>query len=207
MGSFVFVLEIIGVIAASISGSITAMEKHMDVFGVMILGTVTAVGGGVTRDLILGITPPAMFRNPVYAIVAVIVALFAFLPMVRKYLNPTYPLYRGVMNIMDTIGLASFTVVGMRVAYANMAEPSMFLTVFVGCITGVGGGVLRDLLAGNVPGIFVKHIYACASIAGAMLTYLLWNICGEVPAMLIGSVAIVVIRFLAMLFHWNLPRA
>ena len=207
MESFVFVLEIIGVVACSVSGSIVAMEKHMDVFGVIILGTVTAVGGGVTRDLILGVTPPAMFRNPVYALVAMLVAAIAFLPIVRRYLKQSFVVYRVLMNVMDTLGLASFTVVGMRAAYRAVENPTLFLTVFVGCITGVGGGVLRDILAGSVPGIFVKHIYACASIVGAMAAYAVWNAWGEVAAMLLGCVTIIIIRILAMVYHWNLPKA
>ena len=85
--------------------------------------------------------------------------------------------------------------------------PTFFLLVFIGTITGVGGGVLRDLLAQEVPYIFVKHIYACASLAGAMLCAGLWSYVDSMYAMLAGMTAVVVIRVLAAHFHWNLPRA
>ena len=99
------------------------------------------------------------------------------------------------------------SVVGVELAFSRSAQPTFFLLVFVGVLTGVGGGVLRDLLAQQVPYIFVKHIYACASLAGAVLCAGLWRCAGSVAAMLAGVAAVVVIRVLAARFRWNLPRA
>lgn len=108
---------------------------------------------------------------------------------------------------MDTAGLGLFTVMGIRTAYTCAEEPTLFLLVFLGVLTGVGGGVLRDVMAGDTPYIFVKHVYACASLAGALVCSLLWKFTGELPAMLLGAGAVVVIRILSAHFRWNLPRA
>ena len=88
-----------------------------------------------------------------------------------------------------------------------MAEPTVFLLVFVGVVTGVGGGVLRDMMAGDTPYIFVKHVYASASLAGALACALLWLPGLELYAMGAGAVTVIVIRFLSAYYHWNLPHA
>ena len=138
----------------------------MDVFGVCILGLTTAVGGGVIRDLLLGITPPGTFQDPIYAVVALLTSLVLFLPRIRRLLMWDQRLYDLVLLIMDSAGLGIFTVAGIRIAYEHAARPTLFLLVFVGVVTGVGGGVLRDVLAGDTPYIFVKHVYASASWPG-----------------------------------------
>ena len=155
--SIVFVFEIIGTIAFAVSGAMTGLKKGMDVLGVATLGLVTAVGGGVIRDLVLGITPPATFRDPTYALVAVCAAIVVFFPFVQKLFNKIHTLYDILMLIMDSLGLGIFTVIGIRTAYSQSENHNVFLLVFVGVITGVGGGILRDVLAGNTPYIFVKH--------------------------------------------------
>ena len=114
--------------------------------------------------------------------------------------------YDRLLFWMDTLGLGVFSVAGVELAFSRSGHPTFFLLVFIGTITGVGGGVLRDLLAQEVPYIFVKHIYACASLAGAALCAGLWRF-GSMPAMLAGIAAVVIIRVLAAHFHWNLPRA
>ena len=97
--------------------------------------------------------------------------------------------------------------VGIRTAYAHVPQATVFLLVFVGVITGVGGGLLRDMMAGDTPYIFVKHIYASASLVGALLCGLLWHYAGEIPSMLVGGGAVILIRCLSAYFRWNLPRA
>ena len=108
---------------------------------------------------------------------------------------------------MDSIGLGLFTVVGVQVATAAMPERNLFLITFVGVLTGVGGGILRDVFAGNTPYIFIKHFYACASIIGAWTCALLWPYTGSVPAMIAGAALTVVLRLLAAHFRWSLPKA
>ena len=203
----ILILELIGSVAFSVSGAMTGIKKKMDVFGVMILGLVTAVGGGVIRDLVLGITPPATFQNPIYATTALITATIVFLPFIQKLLHRYHKAYDLLLFAMDTLGLGVFTVIGVRAAFDLSGDYGLFLMTFVGVITGVGGGVIRDVLAGNTPYIFVKHIYACASLAGALVTTLLWRVLPSLWAMALGLVLIVVIRILSAHFRWSLPKA
>lgn len=207
METFILALELIGTLAFAASGAMTGLKKNMDIFGVCILGLTTAVGGGVIRDLILGNTPPATFQDPIYASVAVLTSLVLFLPRVRRLLMWDQRLFDLSLFLMDTAGLGIFTVVGIRVAYAHVPRATLFLLVFVGVITGVGGGVLRDMMAGDTPYIFVKHVYASASLAGALLCGLLWHYAGEMGSMLLGGGTVILIRCLSAHFRWNLPRA
>lgn len=207
MDIFILILELVGTLAFAASGAMTGLRKNMDIFGVCILGLTTAVGGGVIRDIILGNTPPATFRDPIYATVALATSLVLFLPRVRRLLTRDQALYDLAMLGMDSLGLGIFTVVGIQTAYSCTARPTLFLLVFVGVITGVGGGILRDIMAGDTPFIFVKHVYASASLAGALICGLLWHHAGEMPSMLAGAVLVFVIRGLSAHFHWNLPRA
>ncbi len=202
-----FVLEIIGTIAFAVSGALLAVSKKMDVFGVITLGVVTAVGGGVIRDLVLGHTPPVTFRNPVYALVAIAVSVIIFIPAVRKLIHKKPHTYELIMLIMDGVGLGIFTVVGIQNAYVANEEHNYFLLIFVGMITGIGGGVIRDILAGNTPYIFVKHFYASASLIGAVICILLWEFVGEYVALAGGTTIIIILRFLAARYHWSLPKA
>ena len=157
MEQLFLILELVGTLAFAASGAITGLKKNMDVFGVCILGLTTAVGGGVIRDLLLGITPPGTFQDPIYAVVALLTSLVLFLPRIRRLLMWDQRLYDLVLLIMDSAGLGIFTVAGIRIAYEHAARPTLFLLVFVGVVTGVGGGVLRDVLAGDTPYIFVKQ--------------------------------------------------
>ena len=204
----IFILEIIGTIAFAWSGAIGGIKKEMDIFGVVILGTVTAVGGGIIRDLVLGNTPPTTFLNPIYALIAVAVSLIAFVPFVRLQFLKHKKRNDLFMLIMDSLGLGIFTVVGIGVAYeSEFAEFNILLFTFVGVITGVGGGVLRDIMAGQTPYIFVKHFYACASLIGALLTIAILPLVGITSSMLIGAVVIMILRFLAAYYRWSLPKA
>lgn len=205
-GDIVLFLELIGTVAFSVSGAITGLKKKMDTLGVVILGLTTAVGGGVIRDLILGITPPNTFRNPIYATFAIVTAFVVFLPAVQNLILKNRSLYNWLMLVMDSLGLGIFTVVGIQVAYSLSEEYNIFLLVFVGVVTGVGGGVLRDIMAGDQPYIFVKHFYACASLIGALVCVSVWKSLGEANAMLSGTAAVVLLRLLAARFRWSLPK-
>ena len=206
METFIFLMEIAGTIAFSVSGALIGIEKKMDIFGVTILGLTTAVGGGVIRDLIIGSTPPQTFQNPVYAMVAIIVAVIIFLCAFFWHIHYDRIFFELLVFVMDSLGLGIFTVVGISTAYNTSHDFSNFLLIFVGVITGVGGGVLRDMLAGNTPYIFVKHVYACASLAGAILCVYLIPVMGLRNAMFLGMTITVVIRFLSRHYRWNLPR-
>ncbi len=206
MEVFFMVLDIIGTIAFAVSGALTGIKKQMDLFGVMILGLTTAVGGGALRDVLLGIHPPAMLAAPSYTILALCVSLITFILFSIEKLNRLQKLFDRLLFISDSLGLGSFTVYGVSVAI-GASDGGLFLVVFLGVITGVGGGVIRDLFADDMPYIFTKHIYACASIAGALACALLWEPLGSAAATLIGLVLVVIIRCLAAHFQWDLPRA
>lgn len=202
----IFILEMIGTVSFAWSGAMTAIKRGMDIFGVAILGIITAVGGGIIRDVILGRTPPATFLNPIYALVATATAIVAFIPFVRRQFLKHHKTYDLSMLIMDSLGLGIFTAVGVGIAYEN-APFNIMLYSFVGVITGVGGGVLRDILAKQTPYIFVKHFYACASLIGSLLSMSLIKPLGIMPAMFIGATIVIILRFLAAYFRWSLPKA
>ena len=210
--TFFFIIELISITSFGISGALAAIRKNLDVFGVVIIGVVTSIGGGIIRDLVLGIHPPKSFGNPIYAFVAAVCALGTFIIEYRHVKKRGKPnvmrqkIVDSVMFWLDSTGLAIFSVVGVATAYELEHEYSMFLLCFVGTITGVGGGLLRDTMINNMPYIFVKHFYASACIIGSFVCAVLWNILGRIPAMIIGTVVIMILRFLAMYYHWNLPH-
>ncbi len=202
------ILDIIGVISFTISGALVAVRKKMDYLGVCILGIVTAVGGGATRDIIIGSNPPVMFRDPLYVSIAFAVANIVFFFLYFHLNGRSKPLVNHIFEKylfwFDTVGLASFTANGVMVG-KTMTDGGIFLCAFLGVLTGVGGGILRDLLANEVPAIFVKHVYAMASIVGAITICLLWN-ASTILAVTVGIVLVVLIRFFAMHYKWNLPH-
>lgn len=152
MEIIVTTLEIIGAIAFAVSGALVGIRKNMDVFGVCVLGLSTAVGGGVIRDLILRETPPAMFTNPIYAIAGLATCLFVLIPEIRTMVERS----EFVLLLEDAVGLGIFTASGTMHALET-ADANAFLAVFVGVVTGVGGGLLRDVMASVPPYIFTKH--------------------------------------------------
>ncbi len=193
-------MEMAGTVAFAASGAMVGVERNMDIFGVSVLGVVTAVGGGMIRDIVLGIIPPNVFTNPVYALVATITSCVVFLVFYwkRQLLEGHMRLtYDRVMLVMDSIGLGIFTVVGVNTGIRSGYMDNVFLLVFLGTITGVGGGLMRDMMAGVPPYIFVKHIYACASIVGAVVCVYMNRFVGNVEAMMVACFVIILIRYLA----------
>ena len=202
METYIFIMEIIGSVAFAVSGAIEAVRHKMDVFGVAVLGLVTAVGGGIIRDMVIGDLPPKMFKDPTCAAVAILTSIAVFFLAPRTHHSKWA---EKVLYVADSIGLAVFTAVGVESAY-DLGYTGLTLMLFVGVITGVGGGVLRDVFTGTIPYIFRKHIYASASIAGALLCALLIPVIGTTASMISGIVLIMLIRFLAAYYKLNLPR-
>ena len=207
METFLFLLELAGTVAFAVSGAVLGIEKHMDIFGVGLLGITTAVGGGILRDLVVGLTPPRAFQDPMYLLVALGVSVVLFFPFVRRLIGRSKRVFDALMLLMDATGLGIFTITGINTAItlADCTDP--LLLVFVGLLTGTGGGVLRDVFSGERPYIFVRHFYACASIIGALICALCWDRLGANAAMLFGAAAIVVLRLLAAYYHWSLPKS
>ena len=202
----IFAFEIVGVIAFAISGALVGIEKKMDILGISILGLLVACGGGVIRDLVLGITPPMTFRNPIYATIAILTSIAVFIYVVKFPKKATSKTTDILMLLMDAIGLGIFTVMGINTAYVQEQEYSWFLLIFVGVITGVGGGILRDIMAGNIPYVFIKHFYASASIIGAIVYVLILPHLGTVTSMFVGTGVVIMLRILATKYKWSLPK-
>ena len=206
-----FILEILGTIAFSVSGALAGIRKEMDILGVAIIAIVTATAGGAIRDITLWITPPSVFRNPIYLIVVLItVTIFLLGLRLRKINSPlvTKPIrfLEILINISDAIGLGVFTISGVSVAISSGYGDNVFLVLFVGTITGVGGGILRDVFTMRIPSIFVRHIYALASMIGALIFFILRTYIYRSLAMVISVVIIVIIRFISHRYKLSLPK-
>lgn len=206
MDTFFFILELIGTVAFAVSGAAMGTRKEMDIFGVCILGSATAVGGGILRDLMLDLTPPMAFRDPVWLIVGLVTSVLVFLPMLRRPVQKNKRVWDGVMLVSDAVGMGIFGATAILLAQRN-GQSSVWLLVFVAMLTGTGGGVLRDVMAGEVPGVFRRHVYVSAVIAGAILFLAIQPLLPETAAVLISVAATVTLRCLAAHFRWNLPRA
>lgn len=201
--------QIIGTVAFAASGAMLAIDRDLDLFGVLFLGVITAVGGGAIRDLLLGSFPPVAFRDATYVLVAFVTALIVFL--LAAIGNVRYWRERDAMdrafNLLDAIGLGIFSAVGAQTAMSAGFSENTFLCVFMGMTTGVGGGILRDLLSKTVPAVLKRRIYAVASIIGAATYFYMVKLSAGAPvAMLAGMLITVLIRMLATHYAWNLPR-
>ena len=208
--SLLFAMELIGTIAFACSGALVGIRKKLDLLGVIVLAVIIATGGGMFRDILIGNVPPALFRNPFYAGVAVLAAILIFFTIQSKRQLKTFmqiERYNQVFNSLDAIGLGAFTVVGVDTAISYNVDSYFFLTLFVGVITGVGGGLIRDIMVCEIPSILKEHIYACASLAGALLYAGTWQIFDPDIAMITSALIVIAIRMLARHYDWNLPHS
>lgn len=209
MDFFFTFAEIIGTVAFALSGALKAIQKKLDIFGVCVLAVFTALGGGVVRDLLLGLTPPRMFYSEGYLLTALAVAVGTFLVVRRLHQAAEFGLWWDrVFNICDALGLGIFAVIGTQAAIQAGFGSKFFLCLSTGVITGVGGGALRDMMCVEIPSILRKHIYAVAALAGSLLYYILVWFSVPVPLATLVAVAVTVtLRILARHYQWNLPRA
>lgn len=208
LATFFDAAEILGTVAFAAAGAMIAIDRELDMFGVLFLGITAAVGGGISRDLFLGITPPGAFRNSVYVAVAAVtslaVFLFAWLDQ-RQYTRHHGQMDRAI-NLLDAIGLGVFGVIGVESSIGMNHGGNMFLCVFTGMITGIGGGILRDVFCSTVPAVLKKRIYAVAVIVGCSIYYGMRRMGMPLPLdMVVGMLVIVVIRLCASRFRWDLP--
>ncbi len=209
MNEIMKVLEIIGTVAFAVSGALVAIGASLDIFGVIFVGCITAVGGGILRDILLGINPPAIFNNlPVFLIAlitTVIVFIIAYIN--RKRFNVFRMKIEYANNFFDAIGLAAFSVIGSEVGYLNGFSGNGFIIIVIGMITGIGGGIFRDILTDTTPYVFKKHIYAIAAISGSFLYFILRIYIENISISSVLSMLIVfVIRMLATKYRWSLPK-
>lgn len=206
-GSGIQIVELIGIIAFALSGAIVAMKRNFDIFGIIVLGVMTAVGGGAIRDIILGIIPPNMFRNSLYVFVAFLTCVLAFLLVRLSKRISTKQIVFDLVNFFDAIGLGVFAVTGTNAALVAGYQDNAFLAIFVGVVTGIGGGMVRDILAMKIPFVLYKDIYASAAIVGASLYYILFYFgVKNTFSVTIAIVLTILIRMSATWFHLGLPK-
>lgn len=207
---FFQICEWIGTAAFAVSGAMVAIDKGTDLFGVLFLAVVTALGGGTLRDMIIGHFPPRMFTNFQYLLLAAVCALIVF--GVARLLRDRYirneKRIEQIDNVFDAIGLGIFAVSGARIGLEAGFADNGFLVTFLGMTTAVGGGMIRDVLLQKIPFVLKKRVYAVAAIAGA-LTYWVLETCGAASTLAygIGWAVTVALRLMATVFKWNLPRA
>lgn len=209
MQTILFIMDCLGTTAFAVAGALVGVRKRMDLFGVLVMAIVSSTGGGVIRDLMIGNLPPTSFLAPRFVTIAAVTgsAVFLFL-----YLHPHMPqrvadAYDHILFCFDTLGVAAFTVDGIVVGINHGYRENLFLLVFLGVVTGVGGGVIRDLLANRMPDILKKHIYAIASIVGGLVISAAFCVgISDQISLIAGFVTIVILRVLAARLRWNLPK-
>ncbi|MFF5441774.1 trimeric intracellular cation channel family protein [Streptomyces achromogenes] len=195
-------LDVIGIFVFAISGALLAVRKNFDVFGIAVLAEVTALGGGLFRDLVIGAVPPAAFTDLGYFVTPLLAALVVF------FLHPHVERIQAAVLVFDAAGLGLFCVSGTTKAYSYGLGLTASATL--GLATAVGGGVLRDVLANEVPSLlrWDRDLYAVPAIVGSAMVVLCIRY-GMLTPLTSGFAALTafVLRLLAMRFHWRAPRA
>ena len=192
------VLDLVGIFVFAISGAVVAVRKGLDVFGVLVLAGVTGLGGGFLRDVLIGATPPAALADWRYLMVPVAAGVLTF------YFHPALGRMERQVNVFDACGLALFCVTGALKSLEFGLGPVP--AALMGMVTGIGGGMARDVLAGRVPAVFRGELYATPALAGAAIT-----VAGESLGFPVGVVAVLgggvclSWRLLAMWRHWRAP--
>jgi len=194
----IYGLDLFGVAVFAISGSLAAGRKRMDVFGVIVLGLVTALGGGSLRDTLLDSGPVFWVEDPGYLLVAVASSMLTFI-VVRVISVP----WRGLL-ISDALGLAVFMAIGTAKALGITGSPSV--AIVMGVMTGVAGGMIRDVLSAEVPLILRKEIYATAALCGS-LAFVILNRLGlpDITCLAVSATATLLIRLAAITWGFSLP--
>ncbi|MFC4454567.1 trimeric intracellular cation channel family protein [Deinococcus sonorensis] len=198
------VIDIVGTLAFSMSGALLGVRKRFDLFGVLVLGCVTAVGGGAIRDTLTGNTPPLFLRDETYLWVAILGSLAAFAFGIRL------ARFERAISLFDTLGLGLFAAAGalgaLRLREVGITLGPLGVT-FAGMLSGVGGGIVRDLLAHEVPEVLYRRdqLYATAAAGGALAVYLLHGHVPDLEAQLMGAGVVVLLRWLSRRGWVQLP--
>ncbi|MFB7498235.1 trimeric intracellular cation channel family protein [Streptomyces sp. NPDC056161] len=195
-------IDVAGIFVFAISGALLAVRKNFDVFGIAVLAEVTALGGGLFRDVVIGAVPPAAFTDLGYFTTPLLAALLVV------FLHPQVERIQVAVNVFDAAGLGLFCVAGTTKAYAYGL--GLTASAALGVATAVGGGVLRDVLANEVPSLlrWDRDLYAVPAIVGAALVALCLHYAALTPLTSgLAAVTAFVLRLLAMRFHWRAPRA
>lgn len=196
---FYTVIDILGTIAFAISGVLVAMDKRLDLFGVVIIAFVTSIGGGTLRDLLIGNTPVVWMRDATYVITILTTVVLAILFVKQlKY-------FRKSLFLFDTIGIGLYTLIGVEKGLDAGLLPIMCIAL--GTITASFGGVLRDILCNEIPVIFRKEVYATVCILGGGIYFLLIQFpMNSTYAYSAAILSIIAMRILAVKFKISLPN-
>lgn len=195
----IYFLDLFGVTVFAVSGALAAGRKQMDLFGVVVLGMVTALGGGTVRDVILDVRHVFWIADHTYVFVALVAALVTFLAARSR--KPSWTM----LLVPDAIGLAMFTVIGADKAL-SLGVPAV-VAVMMGVITAVAGGMMRDILSGEIPLILRREIYATASLSGAVVFVCLFKLGVNVDICSIAGIAVTLaLRLAAIRWKLSLPR-
>ena len=198
--SVLYFLDLLGTAAFAASGALAGVQRRMDLLGVVVLGLVTAVGGGTIRDVLLGTVPPFCFNDENYLYLSIVVALLVF------YFHHSLDFLHRPLLYFDALGLGTFLVIGTGKALAY--HHGFLVAVMMGVMTATAGGVVRDVLSDQVPFILQKEIYATACIFGGILYYVLYRAgVNESLTAVIAALFVVIIRVIAIHRHWSLPVA
>lgn len=210
-------IELIGIVSFSIAGAIIAIDKETDLFGVVFLAVTTCFGGGIIRDITIGRHPPALFGEllyQLYIVIAVAILVFIFVRVFRSQYVKRKNLILIINNYIDALALGIFSVAGVQTCIGFMGDRAGFvLCVVMGMTTAVGGGMIRDLILRDIPFILRKRIYALAALIGAVVYYLFVRVffpnsdVAAVIGQIVSVSTVLVIRVLATVFKWNLPKA
>ena len=195
-----YTLDLIGTAAFAASGAWAGIRREMDLFGVVVLGLVTAIGGGTLRDILLGAVPPFPLRDETYLYLSIVISLAIFVS--HRHMQ----FFQQPLLVFDAIGLGTFVVIGTDKALS--LGTGTLGAVLLGTITATAGGIIRDILSGRVPLILQHEIYASACLAGAILLVLLRQTgLPQWLSPLLAALTVISIRLLAIRRHWNLPKA
>lgn len=192
------VLDLVGIFAFAVAGALVAVRKNLDLFAALVLGGVTGLGGGFIRDVLIGATPPAALADWRYLLVPVAAGLLTFV------FHPTVGRLERVVTLFDAFGLALFCVTGALKAVDFGLDP--LPAALMGMLTGIGGGMLRDVLSGSVPVIFEGVLYATPALAGASVAVLLDRT--DLPLLVVAAAGFSTClgwRLLALVRGWRAP--
>jgi uncharacterized membrane protein YeiH len=196
----ILVLNLLGTFAFGLSGGILAVRKRMDLFGVLVLSVATGLGGGIMRDIILGHAPPSTLTDWRYIAAAALPGLLVFVRYSRVIHHTSF------ITGFDAVGLGIFTVTGTTIALNAGLDPVP--SALLGILTGVGGGVLRDVLAAEVPLVLRSEIYAVASMLGATIIILAGQTgLSGIPADIVAAIATFALRMVSIRKGWRIPIA
>ena len=199
IGSFISILDYLGTIAFAVTGASKAIVHRVDIFGIIVLASVVGVAGGITRDVTFGRFPNA-FSDPIYIglTVAVGIVMFFLYTKLKKRM--------GTWLVFDAVGLGVFSILGASIAH-QIVGLEFLPMLLAGVVTAIGGGILRDVFVREIPIVFVKEVYAVASVIGIVIFYAILSSGVDIQiASIIGIAITTGIRLLAMKYNWNLPK-